>query len=40
MCPMPITTALYEVLFNDKAPKQAVDELMIRMKKSEIDEMR
>ena len=37
---MPITTALYEVLFNDKAPKQAVDELMIRMKKSEIDEMR
>ena len=37
---MPITTALYEVLFTDKAPKQAVDELMIRMKKSEIDEIR
>ncbi len=38
--PMPITTAFYEVLFNDKAPKEAVDELMIRMKKREIDEMR
>lgn len=37
--PMPITTALYEVLFNDKEPKQAVDELMIRMKKAEIDEL-
>lgn len=38
--PMPLTTALYEVLFNDKEPKQAVDELMIRMKKAEIDELR
>lgn len=38
--PMPITTALYDVLFNDKEPKQAVDELMIRMKKAEIDELR
>ncbi|MFF5993597.1 NAD(P)H-dependent glycerol-3-phosphate dehydrogenase [Lysinibacillus sp. KU-BSD001] len=38
--PMPITTALYEVLFNDKEVKVAVDELMIRMKKSEIDELR
>lgn len=37
--PMPITTELYDVLFNDKKPKQAVDELMIRMKKSEIDEL-
>lgn len=35
--PMPITTALYDVLFNDKEPKVAVDELMIRMKKREID---
>lgn len=35
--PMPITDALYDVLFNDKKPKEAVDELMIRMKKSEID---
>lgn len=36
---MPITTALYEVLFNEKPVKAAVDELMIRMKKSEIDEL-
>lgn len=36
---MPITSALYDVLFTDKEPKQAVDELMIRMKKSEIDEL-
>ena len=36
--PMPITEQLYEVLFNDKHPKAAVDELMIRMKKPEIDE--
>lgn len=35
--PMPITDALYDVLFNDKKPKEAVDELMIRMKKKEID---
>lgn len=34
---MPITEALYEVLFEDKDPKVAVDELMIRMKKREID---
>jgi glycerol-3-phosphate dehydrogenase (NAD(P)+) len=38
--PMPLTTALYEVLFDDKEPKQAVDELMIRMKKAEMDELR
>ena len=36
--PMPITEQLYEVLFNDKDPKAAVDNLMIRMKKPEIDE--
>ena len=36
--PMPITEQLYEVLFNDKHPKAAVDNLMIRMKKPEIDE--
>lgn len=35
---MPITEQLYEVLFNDKYPKAAVDNLMIRMKKPEIDE--
>ncbi|MGE7665964.1 NAD(P)H-dependent glycerol-3-phosphate dehydrogenase [Ureibacillus composti] len=37
--PMPITFALYDVLFNEKVPKVAVDELMIRMKKQEIDEL-
>ena len=35
--PMPITEALYDVLFNDKNPKQAVDDLMLREKKREID---
>lgn len=34
---MPITEALYNVLFKNKNPKDAVDELMIRMKKREID---
>lgn len=34
---MPITEQLYEVLFNDKSPKQAVDELMIRVKKTEVE---
>lgn len=34
---MPITTALFEVLFNEKEPKDAVDELMNRLKKREID---
>ena len=36
---MPITAALYEVLFNNKHPKEAVDELMVRVKKREIDEL-
>lgn len=35
--PMPITTALYDVLFNNKNPKDAVDELMLRLKKREFD---
>lgn len=35
--PMPITTVLYEVLFEGKEPKDAVDELMHRLKKREID---
>lgn len=34
---MPITEALYDVLFNNKNPKEAVDSLMLRMKKREID---
>lgn len=37
---MPITSELYDVLFTNKAPKEAVDELMIRLKKREIDELR
>lgn len=36
---MPISTALYKVLFEEQAPKEAVDQLMARMKKREIDEM-
>ena len=36
---MPISTALYGVLFNDVEPKEAVDALMMRVKKREIDEM-
>ncbi len=36
---MPITTALYSVLFSDIEPKVAVDALMMRMKKREIDDM-
>ncbi|WP_141604220.1 NAD(P)H-dependent glycerol-3-phosphate dehydrogenase [Terrilactibacillus laevilacticus] len=33
---LPITTAIYNVLFEGKSPKQAVDELMNRDKKDEI----
>ncbi|SFC72142.1 NAD(P)H-dependent glycerol-3-phosphate dehydrogenase [Clostridium uliginosum] len=33
---MPITDMLYKVLFEDKNPKQGVEELMLRDKKSEI----
>jgi len=33
---MPITESLYNVLFNDKDPKEAVYQLMLREKKSEI----
>ncbi|MEE1132731.1 MAG: NAD(P)H-dependent glycerol-3-phosphate dehydrogenase [Caryophanon sp.] len=36
---MPISSALYSVLFEETPPKQAVDALMARMKKREIDEM-
>lgn len=36
---MPISSALYMVLFEQQAPKEAVDALMARMKKREIDEM-
>jgi glycerol-3-phosphate dehydrogenase (NAD(P)+) len=37
--PMPITTELYKVLFEDKTPKDAVDSLMVRTKKSENEEL-
>lgn len=37
--PMPISQALYDVLFNDREPKEAVDALMFRTKKGEIDGM-
>lgn len=36
---MPISMILYEVLFEDMNPKDAVDELMTRMKTSEMDDL-
>lgn len=36
---MPITSALYDVLFNHMEPRALVESLMLRTKKSEIDEM-
>jgi len=36
---MPITEALYQVLFNGKAPRQAVEELMGRLRRHEIEEV-
>lgn len=36
---MPLTEALYTVLFEDAVPKQAVDQLMNRMKKQEVDDL-
>lgn len=35
---MPITNALYEVLFNNRDPKEAVDSLMNRDRKNELEE--
>jgi glycerol-3-phosphate dehydrogenase (NAD(P)+) len=37
--PMPLTSALYEVLFNEKDTKDTVDQLMLRTKKREIDDI-
>lgn len=34
---MPIVEALYNVLFKNKTPKEAVDDLMLRMKKRELE---
>lgn len=36
---MPLTEALYSVLFDDVPPKEAVDQLMNRMKKQEIEDI-
>ena len=36
---MPLTEALYTVLFEDVPPKQAVDQLMNRMKKQEVEDL-
>jgi glycerol-3-phosphate dehydrogenase (NAD(P)+) len=36
---MPITNVLYDVLFNDKKPKQAVDELMRRSRTHEVEDL-
>ena len=36
---MPLTEALYSVLFNNVPPKEAVDQLMSRMKKQEIEDI-
>ncbi len=36
---LPISAALYSVLFEDKRPLDAVDDLMLRMKKREMDEI-
>ncbi|UTR09610.1 NAD(P)H-dependent glycerol-3-phosphate dehydrogenase [Evansella sp. LMS18] len=37
---MPITNELYEVLFNDKSPEEAVTELMGRVKKHEVEDLK
>lgn len=36
---MPLTEALYSVLFEEESPKHAVDQLMNRMKKQEVDDL-
>lgn len=36
---MPLTSALYAILFEDVSPKHAVDQLMNRMKKQEVDDL-
>lgn len=36
---MPLTEALYTVLFEDALPKEAVDQLMNRMKKQEVEDL-
>ncbi len=36
---MPLTEALYSILFEGVPPKQAVDQLMNRMKKQEVEDL-
>ena len=36
---MPLTEALYSILFDDVPPKEAVDQLMNRMKKQEVEDL-
>jgi len=36
---MPITNELYNVLFKDKDPKQAVDDLMTRKRTHEVEDL-
>lgn len=36
---MPLTEALYSILFNNVPPKEAVDQLMNRMKKQEVEDL-
>ena len=36
---MPLTEALYTILFKDVPPKFAVDQLMSRMKKQEVEDL-
>ena len=36
---MPLTEALYTVLFENVPPKEAVDQLMNRMKKQEVEDL-
>ncbi|WP_096434854.1 NAD(P)H-dependent glycerol-3-phosphate dehydrogenase [Alteribacter populi] len=37
---MPITNGLYQVLFHEKEPKEAVEELMGRVKKHEVEDLK
>ena len=36
---MPIVDKMYEVLYEDKEPTQAIRELMVRKKKNEIEDL-
>src|SRR5699024_8851964 len=36
---MPITTGIYQILFEDKEPKDVVEQLMSRSKREEMDDL-